>query len=314
LLELQDVAMMATNPAMSSTSSFFSAAQFKPIRIRSRAAQESTHPMTTRQKTLKISCNAVLNTSELLEAIFQNMTMKDLLGSRRDCRTWNSLIRHSPRLRRALFLDAGRGLQRLENNRMVVDAATGTWALPGEQDCDNGGQHWSEGQPGGQLRVLNILLFCRGKQCRDKSTAISCGGQQYEPVRFLRPPDMVKLAKPEHFGGSIVGEMFVCQPPIVEVHVDIEYQEVVLRPQTQSDRCLSFRSLRRFDVFNPAGVRMGDIARCFIETVGGVSAEFKLSVIFGDRMRKRTLLCMLETVLISHGEKALLAKAAMPVI
>jgi hypothetical protein len=158
------VVMVSPNVAESPTSDWFGVAHFKQLRVRSREAQEGTHPMVTRRRTLRMSQNAVLGTTELLEAILQNMTIRDLLRSRCVRRTWNALILHSPRLRRALFLDAEQGLKRLCDHRTVLDTSTGTWRLTDDEHCNNDGQEWSETRPSGLPRVLNTLVFCTGRE------------------------------------------------------------------------------------------------------------------------------------------------------
>jgi hypothetical protein len=258
-----------------------------------------------------MSQNAVLNTAELLESILLNLNVKDLVGGRRVSRTWNLLILHSPGLRRALFLDAEPPQQRPIDHRTGLDPATGTWRLSADKSSSNNPQKLSERRSSGRFRVLNTLIFRRGRGYLEAIMPATCG-DPCEPVQFLIPPDVVKLSKPKQLGGSLVGEMFVCQSPIIKLLVDIEYQEVALRPLTRSGRCLTFRSLKRLTVFNPTGVRIGDIARSFVDAIDNVSTDFKLPIVVGNRPRNKTVLWVLETILVTRDDKAMLSKATVP--
>jgi hypothetical protein len=125
---------------------------------------------------------------------------------------------------------------------------------------------------------------------------------------------MVKLIKLKQLCGSIVGDMFVCQPPVIDMFVTVEDQEVVQGPITRSGRCLTFQSVSHFAVFNSAGVRIGDIARAFAQAVGDISVDSKLSFRVGERPRTATVLWVLDTMLIRQEETAMFAKAATPAI
>ncbi|KAF1826496.1 uncharacterized protein K489DRAFT_376910 [Dissoconium aciculare CBS 342.82] len=205
---------------------------------------------------------------------------------------------HSPRLRRKLFLDVEKGSRPIRE-KQVFDKATHIWRPLFCADVRDHGRDWHKRQRRVHPCVLNPLIFRQEPPVPASQKSSKRVGQRCESVYFLRRPDVARLSRPRDLGGSIIGDMLVCQPPISEVEVELHYQEVALRPMTDRNMCLRWQARKRFKVVNHSGTRVGDIARELVDIMGGISEDFKLSVVVESHLRKKSTIRMSGALLVS---------------
>jgi hypothetical protein len=260
---------------------------------------ENIHPVTTRQKALAMTRNAVLNTTELMEAIILDVTPGDVLRCRLVIHIWNNIVTHSPRLRVELSLDVEKGSGPLGDQRVFDNNATHIWQSLFVADVWNHRGRWQKRERFVHPCVLNPLIFRRETRIPTSQKSSKREAQRCESVYFLRRSDVAKLSRPRDLGGSIMGDMFVCQPSVTEVEVEFHYQKVVLRSMTDWRMCLRWQARKRLRLVNHWGTRVGNITRKFVDIMEGISEDFKLSVFVESCQRRKNVIRMSGASLIS---------------
>lgn len=244
---------------------------------------ENKHTMLTRAKRLSCLHNAVLNTWELLELIVLQCPIETILLQRLTSRRWNEVIMTSRSIKARLFLVTER-IPTALTGPWVFDCSTEAWLpLKSVKTSTINMRNWLERQRRVRPCLLNEHVFTTVPTRKPKTRldlASKC-----ERIVFKRRPNLLKLSTPTSLGGSVIGDMLVCQPPITFMEFDFSFQ--------QSTRSLGSRGAInprwrkyvsrhiRVPVFNSRGVRIFDVAYAILEVLAGTPG----------RCRRRMMKC-----------------------
>jgi hypothetical protein len=204
--------------------------------------------MSTRGLTRSVARNAVLNTQELLELILTNLSIADLLTVRQVNSHFNTLINTSPKLQRKLFLAPipvkhvwACNLKTAEIKPMLL-----TTPVTGQRRKDN-----NVFMP----TTINPFIF---KEKSDKEMGTFMSRAVYCEAFFFTARLDLRLLDER----SLVGKMFVCNPPTDEVVLRFVYGDRV--PAGSGMRVQYTRRLR-VKIERKEGVRVKDVVEGFVK-------------------------------------------------
>jgi hypothetical protein len=204
--------------------------------------------MSTRGFTCSVARNAVLNTQELLEMIFTKLSIADLLTVRQVNHHFKAVINTSPKLQRKLFLAPipvkyvwACDLKTAEIKPMPpTTLVTGQWRKDNNVFIPT---------------TINPFIF---KEKSNKQMGTFMSRAVYcEAFFFTARPDLRLLDE-----RSLVGKMFVCNPPTDEVVLRFVYGD---RPPAGSGMRVQYSRRLRVKIERKEGVRVKDVVEGFVK-------------------------------------------------
>ncbi|EME41878.1 hypothetical protein DOTSEDRAFT_26989 [Dothistroma septosporum NZE10] len=223
----------------------------------------STHVMSTRAITMQQSCDAVIDTAELFEAILLQLPMTDLINYRLVNKTWFRTIHGSPRLMQRLFLAPkmadSHPLWIYDHQHITLkEYTTRDVDLRAIQTKSQYAAYetWRKQHRMMRPSILNpIMLTSDASQLRG---SLLRRASHCEIIRLRFSPNLRNLGSP-----NIYHEMFLCQPPVEEIQVQFFYHlDKTMRrgrPLTTGQHGLVVR--------REGGVKFKDILETFLEHV-----------------------------------------------
>lgn len=252
-----------------------------------------SHRMETRTTKRYNTYKKVLNTGELLEKIIFELPPSAIVKLRRVNKTWNHIIMTLPCIRKKIFLDA-----EPLTDVWIFDSANSV--LRPYTEALEGSGSWPGYKSHCTPAILNPMLFARD----DNLVHLLDRARICEKIRFIARPDMqIPFDRIYH-------DMYVTQPPVKSVEMDIRYQDRdIIRPGYRGPL-----RTQRMLVENEEGVKFRDMLDEFERLTSNATAwnwstprnlAFRVN---GADPEKRTKIYMLGAIFVTDAEKAAVEK------